>query len=250
MLMRGYNNSGTPFVDLETSGLVVFSDHEKLIRNLLIGVAKVRDKFATSTIGGNDTILDRGGAADLQNLVKYIMSDTSHPDHDLLPELGEKAALEYIKLKYRTIYIGSSFSIQSSDRSPFANKSDSRLATKREGSEHFDFLVPEIERWNIFEGIGRIIFFMNEHSSFTPIHFDSDKQDDFVWMPVTPKKFFVYDEQTKTKHFVKGRAATFNNSDYHGSDSSPFAQLSFRIDGVFRSGVKDRLAEICERNRT
>jgi len=244
--MKGYNNSGTPFVDLEGAGLVAFSDYEKLIRNLLIGTAKARGKFVVSTIGGGapDKILTRNGA-ELQTLLRFIASNPNHEDHELLHELGGAAALEYVKLKYRTVYIGSSLSIQNDERSAYENKSDYRLMQKREGSEHFEFLIPEIESWNLFEGIGRITLFLNEHSSFTPIHYDWGKQDDFVWMPVTPKKFFVYDKSTKTKHFVTGRATTFNNSDYHGSDPSPFAALSLRIDGVFRPEARARLAQIC-----
>lgn len=246
--MKGYNNSGIPSVDLEAAGLVVFTDHAKFIQNVMVGAAKVSDKFITSTYGGVNTILNRGGAAETLNLVRFIMSTPSHPDYQLLHELvkyGYKTIYEYIKYRYRTLYLGSSYSIQGHETGAYDSKSSASLVKKRPGSEHFEFLHDEIASWNLFSEVGRIILYANEHSSFTHIHFDWEKQDDFVWLPITSKKFFVYNQHTKEKHFLKGRACTFNNSDYHGSDPSPFAQLSMRVDGIFRPEVTARLAELC-----
>jgi len=249
--MEGYNNTKIPFVDLEEAGLVVFSSYEKLKDDLLVGVAKSRDKFFTGAFSGENTVLHRLGAPDLVGLCQYITNNPSHPDHKVVTELGFKNALEFLKFKYRTIYVGTSYHIQSHDR--YFGYGDAQAVKKRDGSENFDFIWAEIRSWNLFSEVGRMVFFMNEHASFTPIHSDGKAQTDFVWIPLTPKKFFVFDEDTKEKHYVTGRISTFNGTDFHGSDPSNFAQLSLRIDGVFKPEVTSRLAELCsvsEQNRS
>ena len=138
MKMKGYNGSGIPFVDLEAEGLVVFRDHSKLIQNLLIAAAKVSDKFITSTYGGINTILNRGGAPETLNLVRFIMGSPSHPEyqllHDLATRFGYKTVYEYIKYRYRTLYLGSSYSIQGHETGAYDGKSSaSTVVASRRG---------------------------------------------------------------------------------------------------------------------
>ena len=66
--MEGYNRTKIPFVDLEEAGLVVFSDYEKLKDDLLVGIAKSRDKFFTGAFSGENVVLHRHGAPDLVGL--------------------------------------------------------------------------------------------------------------------------------------------------------------------------------------
>jgi hypothetical protein len=102
----------------------------------------------------------------------------------------------------------------------------------------FEFLFDWINKQNIFQEIGRVQFFINPEGNYTPIHRDyADKslKDQFLWIRFNKQKdFFVYDEETKEKHFVKGYVCTFDNHQWHGGESNDLMGFSLRIDGTFR----------------
>lgn len=64
---------------------------------------------------------------------------------------------------------------------------------------------------------------------------DQDEPDHFITVcPGGDKRLFLWDEETKAKTPIAGRAYWFNDHDYHGVDADPFFRYSIRIDGVFR----------------
>ncbi|MBS2015118.1 MAG: hypothetical protein JST00_19665 [Deltaproteobacteria bacterium] len=66
--------------------------------------------------------------------------------------------------------------------------------------------------------------------------------DHFVtFCPRPNKRLFLWDEETKRKTPVEGRAYWFNDSDYHGVEADPFFRYSIRVDGVFRPELLARL---------
>ena len=68
----------------------------------------------------------------------------------------------------------------------------------------------------------------------TPEHF-------ITVCPAGDKRLFLWDEETKQKTPISGRAYWFNDFDYHGVDADPFFRYSIRIDGVFRPDFLDML---------
>jgi hypothetical protein len=103
--------------------------------------------------------------------------------------------------------------------------------------EHYEFVMDWIAKQNVFEEIGRVQFFINTDGHGTPIHrdyADHSRQDQFIWIGFFDnKKFFVYDSDTKEKHYVQGRIATFDNHQWHGGEPSAGMGVSLRIDGKF-----------------
>ena len=245
--MNGYNNNPrVPVIDLEAAGLLVFRDFEQLKERAFVGAALSRGHFLTAKIGQHVTVWQpEEGHIELMTLYRQIISDPKHESHKMLRALGVKAGGEYLKWKYPTLYIGSSLSIRNT---PDGNYNDKHLYEKTINmpcATNFSWLKDEVESWGIFEQFGRVILFANDHHSYTPIHRDWDKQDEFVWIGHSDNKhFFVYDEQTGTKHYVTGRANTFSNADYHGSDPSTRAGISLRVDGVFTTHVRDTLRDL------
>lgn len=79
------------------------------------------------------------------------------------------------------------------------------------------------------------------------VHRDGDpaKQrdaDHFITVsPGGPKELFLWDEETRTKTPVIGRAVWFNDHDHHGVDPSDRFQYSLRVDGVFRDDFLARI---------
>lgn len=106
-----------------------------------------------------------------------------------------------------------------------------------ESYETFKPLLDWVDTQNIFSEYGRVNVFLNEPYTQTPIHIDptdGNKQDQFIWITLDDrKKFFIYDQDAKTKHYLMGYIGTFDNHNYHGSESTEFASYSIRIDGIF-----------------
>jgi hypothetical protein len=243
--MKGYSNSGIPYIDMEAIGAFVFSDFEKFREQCLIGAAKARKHFLTGKIGTQQTCLDPS-MVELLTLYRHIVKTPYHPDYEVVKDLGYISGCEYLVLKYPTAYIGTSCSIRNTPHGTYEDKHQYASCIDLPALESFPHILEEIRSWNIFDDFGRILLFKNEHHSYTPIHKDYHLQDEFVWIGLSPEKnFFVYNASTQEKHFLNVRAGTFNNSDYHGSDGSNCATISLRVDGVFnertRKLIKDHI---------
>lgn len=107
----------------------------------------------------------------------------------------------------------------------------------------FDFLFDWINSMEIFSEIGRCQIFINPEGNSTPIHRDygdRSRKDQFLWIRFNNHKdFFVYDDETKEKHYVKGFCCIFDNHQWHGSEPSDLLGFSIRIDGLFSKKFLD-----------
>jgi hypothetical protein len=98
-----------------------------------------------------------------------------------------------------------------------------------------------------FVHIGRCNVMGLEANDHGTIHRDGepdeqDAPDHFITVcPAGDKRLFLWDEETRTKTHVTGRAYWFNDHDYHGVDADPFFRYSIRIDGVFRPDFLETL---------
>lgn len=164
---------------------------------------------------------------------------------------------KYLKLKYgvynpsHTVYLkkpqGRDYhSIAKADANPWTDN-----------ATHF----PELTKWikeQPFESIGRVIFFIHEHDCDLVKHSDlkyskepsqrytadQPHETEFIWIrPTMDKSFFVYNEATDEKIYVKGHSAWFNSYDVHGGDREPVMTFSLRIDGVFTDNFRKKLSE-------
>ena len=98
----------------------------------------------------------------------------------------------------------------------------------------------------VFEQYGRILFFLHEHDCSLLLHRDGLKsvphKNEFLWInPMSLKKFYVYDEDTNTRHDVLSKAAFFNDLDMHGGDTNSQMTWTLRIDGVFTQQFREKL---------
>lgn len=101
--------------------------------------------------------------------------------------------------------------------------------------------------------IGRVIFFLREHSCPIPLHSDNPNQpfnqpnpldavSEFVWIsPRQVGNFFIYDEMTDERHYVRSKTAWFNSYDKHGSDPHDRMSWSLRIDGKFSPELREKI---------
>jgi len=117
---------------------------------------------------------------------------------------------------------------------------DKCVATKH--ANYFESLFDWTKQENIFKEFGRVVVFLNEPGVSTHIHFDEPHQkNEFIWISLSNRKrFFMYDVDTQTKHYLDGLVGIFDTSNYHGADASDYASWSIRIDGVFTDDFLNR----------
>ena len=119
--------------------------------------------------------------------------------------------------------------------------------------QHFPGVVKWVEslkQQNIIEHIGRVIFFVSESSSKPFEHRDldadtpayTDHNIEFIHIrPNTKRGFYIWDPQTKRKHYVNSHACFFNDQDWHGGEFSMEQEYGLRIDCKFTQEFKKQL---------
>jgi hypothetical protein len=134
---------------------------------------------------------------------------------------------------------------------------DDRTAERKltEEAQHF----PETVKWteqlikdNIFEHIGRVIFFHCEADGVPFEHRDLDAKNgmnesfphnnEFIHIrPNTKKAFYLWDPETKNKTYLNTRAAWWNDQDWHGGERIMEQSYALRIDGKFTQEFRKTL---------
>lgn len=137
---------------------------------------------------------------------------------------------------------------------------DDRTAPRKltEEAEYF----PETVKWvesmiteNIFEHIGRVIFFHCEADGMPFEHRDLDAKNgvfendyytphrnEFIHIrPNTKKPFYIWDPDVKRKVYINSRAAWWNDQDWHGGDKIKEQSYALRIDGKFTEDFRKKL---------
>lgn len=135
---------------------------------------------------------------------------------------------------------------------------DDRSAPRKLTEEAAYF--PSTVRWvenlikeNIFEHIGRVIFFVCDHGGHPFEHrdLDGDKGDsqgysphrnEFIHIrPNTKKAFYLWDPEKKNKVYLNSRAAWWNDQDWHGGEMIMEQSYGLRIDGKFTEEFRKKL---------
>ena len=137
---------------------------------------------------------------------------------------------------------------------------DDRTAPRKLTPEaiHFPNTVKWIEKMiedNIFEHIGRVIFFHCEADGVPFEHRDADAKNkilkegeytphknEFIHIrPNTKKAFYIWDPEKKNKIYLNTRAAWWNDQDWHGGERIVEQSYSLRIDGKFTESFREKL---------
>lgn len=120
---------------------------------------------------------------------------------------------------------------------------------------HFPNVVKWVENLvtqEIFEYIGRVIFFHCEADGVPFEHRDLDAKNgmnvvkphrnEFIHIrPDTRNQFYLWDPETKCKTGINARAAWWNDTDWHGGNRVMAQTYSLRIDGKFTEEFRKKL---------
>lgn len=134
---------------------------------------------------------------------------------------------------------------------------DDRSAPRKltEEAAHFPSVVQWVEKLidqDIFEHIGRVIFFHCDHDGVPFEHRDLDAKNgidvviphknEFIHIrPNTKKAFYLWDPEHKNKTYINTRAAWWNDTDWHGGERIIEQSYSLRIDGKFTENFRKKI---------
>jgi len=123
-------------------------------------------------------------------------------------------------------------------------------------AEYFPNVVNWVEDMitnNIFEHVGRVIFFVCEHGGYPFEHRDLDDskgtdqtysphRNEFIHIrPNTKKAFYLWDPEKKNKVYINAQAAWWNDQDWHGGEMIMEQSYGLRIDGKFTQEFRTKL---------
>lgn len=181
-----------------------------------------------------------------RNFIRDTLKHSPEYTRLLLSELSNTELHDFVKFRYRTKSLGTKLLLRT-----YNNYHDS-FGAKYLASRNKDTLAmvyfPSIKKWikeqTVFSEIGRVLFFINERQTSTPIHSDyadlRTRKDQFIWINFNNlKQFFVLDVNGN-KHYMTGRINTFDNASWHGSEPAEHACFTLRIDGVFSDSFLDQ----------
>jgi hypothetical protein len=106
---------------------------------------------------------------------------------------------------------------------------------------------------NVFEYIGRVIFFHREADGIIFEHRDLDGEkgmqegytehrNEFIHIrPNLKSPFYIWDPEKQNKIYINARAAWWNDQDWHGGDKTMQQTYSLRIDGKFSEEFRKKL---------
>lgn len=133
---------------------------------------------------------------------------------------------------------------------------DDRTAARKltDEAQYFPGTVKWIESMvgDIFEDIGRVIFFHCEHDGLPFEHRDLDAKNgmnvvkphrnEFIHIrPDTRNQFYLWDPEKKMKYGLNTRCAWWNDVDWHGGNKVMAQTYSLRIDGKFTEEFRKKL---------
>lgn len=192
----------------------------------------------TSLVGMQDNLFDQE-LIDLGDFAKKIINDPLHPDHHWVEKVGLIPRFyTFCKFMYPVVSLNQAMYIRTIKEDSYGKKHLRSSCIDTPITKEFCFLFDWIDSQAIFEQYGRVVLFINEPGVATVRHRDypnpNSHRNEFIWLTLDDrKKFYIYDETTDIKNMIGSPVACFDNANWHGSDPSPYASWSLRIDGVF-----------------
>jgi hypothetical protein len=250
MAIIGLDLANTPFKYLDK--YVVTPDWDTLHNEVCLGIARAEwsKRFVSSGVHNNWAEQEITTVVlDVENRLTPLQLDTFQTLTTTDEKIKYLNALTYNPHPFWLLFLRNNKRVESTG---VFNKAVAADCEWTKNAELFPSLIKFIETLP-FESIGRVLFFMTEANNSTVPHFDvlTEEQrrhkpnDDFIWFTTKQesKSVFVMDGETlervypdPTKKFV-----WFNEMDFHGTESVKHFSFSIRIDGKFKSDVKQDL---------
>jgi hypothetical protein len=244
--MIGIN--GTPWFDLEP--YLDLDALEKQKHLIAMGLT-LANNLRAPTVGTQGIFYDQS-MIELGDFAKNVMEDPNYEYKQILPILRTRGNVRmFCKYMYPTVALNDAIHLNTVKGGlDYANKHLKAECEDTPAFKYFEFLRKWINDQNIFKEWGRVIFFINEPGVQVVKHRDypsgRSRRDNMMWISLDKRKnFWIWDEETDTKHYTTSRGLIFDNADWHGVDPTEYMGWSLRVDGVYtdefleKSGLRD-----------
>jgi hypothetical protein len=242
--MFGINDK--PYVSLDQHIELQLQELAKLTKDVNMGIAKV--------------MANKSGVDDYRNWSKYVYPAAFEGmkayenirnfnpiiDADVADMTNREREL-FFKLQYGLYPPITYISIKDvKEWAPLADDDD---------SQHFQKLL-EWANSLPFEEIKVIRLMIQEPGQKILLHTDYDEfyiqkcrdknkkpavKEAIYLSPFENKKFYIYDESTDTKHYVKSKASLWNLGDWHGADATEFPAWTLMIYGKYTDEFRKKV---------
>lgn len=216
----------------------------KMFPEMCLGVALSKRFHEPIEIGHQRAVYDPEHV-EPRNFIRNVLQHTEEYKSLMKEPLTNTELHDYVKFRFKTKTLGTKLLLRTYDEyhSAFHAKHLAGRNKDTMAMMYFPALQAWIKSQTVFNEVGRILFFINERQTSTPIHSDyadlRSRKDQFIWINFNQMKpFFVLDKDGQ-KQYMQGMVNTFDNANWHGSEPTPYACFTLRIDGVFSSSFLD-----------
>jgi hypothetical protein len=260
-MIKGINNK--PYLDLES--YIDMNTFNKLQPEIIRGFAEAREFAKEGTwMKPGFSLKDMSYLVSWKPIYKAIDEFLDLPDDDPIKQGGIDLYKDFHDFRIRnkfTRYIKMAMGAYDPyiyyflwDQGSWDDRTSPRKLT--EEAKYFPNTVKWIENMitsNIFNNIGRVIFFHCEADGIPFEHRDLDgskgkdqeyysHRNEFIHIrPNTKKPFYLWDPEKKNKIYINTRAAWWNDQDWHGGDKIIEQSYGLRIDGKFSDEFRKKL---------
>jgi hypothetical protein len=205
---------------------------------------------STSLFDKSDLSYEKPFISLIEAYREYLKLDDSDPIKvagvEITKLYGNNELATFLKYAYKAHDLGSHYLLWDhfSNWRSFEHQELTLLAN------HFPELVSWINNLTIFSKIGRayiIAFDSNgcSHEHRDPVldpDLDKDASPEFIHIrPNLKRPFYVYNPETKQKHYINSRVCWWNDKDLHGGDATIEPSYAVRLDGVFTDEFRTKL---------
>ena len=239
--MIGVN--GQPWFDLEP--YLDLDSLEKQKHLIAMGLV-LANQHRAPTVGVQDIFYDQS-MIELGDFAKKVMEDPNYEHKDVLNILKTRGNIRmFCKYMYPTVALNDAIHLNTVKGGlDYWNKHLKAECEDTPAFKYFGFLRKWIDDQKIFKEWGRVIFFINEPGVEVVKHRDypdgRTHKDNMMWINLDKRKnFWIWDDETKEKHYTNSRGLIFDNADWHGVDRTEYMGWSLRIDGVYSDEFLDK----------
>lgn len=227
---------GHPYIDLDN--FLDIDNLEKITDDILLGIAKSRSSAGPTNSGTGYIDKTKKSTAEIY---REIVADPSHPYYNIIKSLKNWEPYTFIQYKWPSHVLGQCILLRTSGNNNYDKKDSVLDCYDLPAKRYFDSFISWLDKQNIFEGVGRIVIFLNDPYGKTIEHRDYDdgvsRKDNFIWInPLGRKKFYIRDEYGK--HYVTSKTCFFDSANIHGSEPTDTSTFSIRVDGIFSQQFK------------
>jgi hypothetical protein len=244
--MFGINNK--PYVDLDPYLTMQMHELNNLKKNVNISIAKVMAR--------------KSGVDDYRNWKKYLYPRpfegmkayenirNFNPDIDEEIHALDKREREiYFKIQYGLYPPITYISIKDvNEWAPMADENDHQyFECIKQWARTLPFNEIKIIRLMIQEPGQKILLHTDYDETYIAKCKKENKQptikEAIYCSPFKNKKFYVYDEETDTKHYVNSKASLWNLGDWHGADATEYPAWTLMIYGKYNEDFRKQVLE-------